>query len=302
MESVAKHGYERNIHARGLASKSSHTVSVVVPHLNHVFADVYFGEIVSGIYDQTTDEGYKTLLDMANMDFIRRQEYVNLLKAKRADAMIFISATLFDEYLRVFDNTHYPFVLVNHYFPNSSMNYIAANYQESARLSAQHLLELGHRKIGLISGMNVQTALDFVSAFKKCCFEAGLSESNIVWADGRFSEDGGHDAARKLMSENEDITALMAGNDKMAIGALRYCQTHGHVVPDDVSLMGLDDLPMSSFTTPGLTTVHHQLYHMGRLACKRALEIFRGERMQCQELLPVKLIVRESTAPPRKKS
>lgn len=300
LAAVARHGYEPNAHARGLASRSSRVVSVVVPQLQHVFADVYFGEIVSGIYDYATERRYKILLDVANLRFIQTQEYLNILKSKRADGMLFIGSSLYDQYLRAFEKEPYAFMLINTYFPGSAINYVAADQVDSARQAAEHLLGLGHRKIGLISGTNIQTAEDFLNAFIDCCRSAGVDEKNLPWADGRFSEEAGGEAAEKLLAEHPEITAIMCGNDKMAIGALHAIHKRGLRVPKDISLMGLDDLPQANFTTPGLTTVHHQLFHMGRRACEQLLNLFRGEASACQEFLPTRLIERESTAPPRK--
>jgi len=299
LAAVARHKYEPNTHARGLASRSSRAVSVVVPQLQHVFSDVYFGEIVSGIYDCAAEQRYKILLDVANLRFIQTQEYVNLLKSKRADGLLFIASSLYDQYLMTFEKDRYPFLLINHYFPGSSLSYVAADYVDSARQAAEHLLKLGHRKIGLITGTNIQTAVDFLHTFTDCCRGAGMTDEDLPWADGRFSEEKGAEAARKLFDQHPGITAVMCGNDKMAIGAIRHIHERGLRIPEDVSVMGVDDLPQASYTTPGLTTVHHQLYHMGRLACEKLLQIFRGEIDGCQELLPTRIVVRESTAKAR---
>lgn len=94
--------------SRGLASKSSHIVSVVVPDLNHVFADVYFGEIVSGIHEGASEENYKVMLDIANTKFVHSCEYINMLKSRRADGILFIASTLQDEYLKIFEHAPYP--------------------------------------------------------------------------------------------------------------------------------------------------------------------------------------------------
>jgi len=302
LASVARHGYEPNVNARGLASRSSRTVSVVVPQLQHVFADVYFGEIVSGIYDYATQERYKLLLDVANLRFVQTQEYLNILKSKRADGMLFIGSTLLDKYLQAFEKEPFPFVLINTYFPGSTLSFIAADQVDSARQAADHLLGLGHRKIGLISGTNIQTAEDFLDTFIDCCHAAGVQDADLPWKDGRFNEDGGAEAAAELLAERPDVTAIMCGNDKMAIGVMRYILERGWRIPQDLSLMGLDDLPHASYTTPGLTTVHHHLFTMGRRACEQLLKIFRHEIDSCQEFLPTRLIERESTGPPRRKA
>jgi LacI family transcriptional regulator len=299
LDSVRKHGYQPNNQARGLASKSSHAVSVVVPHLNHVFADVYFGEIVSGIYDRAASSHYKMVLDVANLKFIRSYEFLNILKSRRADGMLFIASTLLDQYLRALENEPYPFILVNHYFPGSRLNFIAADYLKSADLAVQHLLELGHRKIIRIIGTHVQTAIDFQDRFVEGCRQSGIPESDLPWADGGFSEQEAYKATRYLLNEHPDATAIMAGNDKMAIGAMQSARERGLRIPEDISIMGMDNIPASSFTVPRLTTVHHPLYDIGRLAGEKLLALFQGDIAQCREVLPVHLEVRESTGPAR---
>ena len=299
LASVKKHGYQPNIHARGLASQTSEVISVVVPHLNHVFADIYFGEIVSGIYDRACDDNYKVLLDVANSKFVESQEYINILKSRRVDGMLFIASSIEDDYLRAFEGSPYKFLLVNHFFPNSSLNFLGVDYRDSARQAADHLLGLGHRNIGVIAGTNTHTGLAFRDEFIARCRAAGLDEKAVLWEDGGrdWSQEGGFEATRKLFATNPAITAIMAGNDRMGIGAMRYIHTHNLKIPEDVSVMGVDDIPQAKFTTPGLTTIRHELYQMGRAACERLLALFRGDISTCHEVLPVKLIVRESTGP-----
>lgn len=300
---VRRHGYQPNVQARNLASRTSHTLSVVVPHLNHVFADIYFGEIVSGIYDYAVGQNYKIMLDVANSSFIGNEEYLNLLKSRRADGMLFIASSVDDTYLRVFDNSPYAFLLVNHYYPGTRINFLAVDYKHSAQQAADHLLDLGHRHLGLIAGVNTHTGRDFRDAFIARCLERGLDTKNVVWtAGGRdWSQEEGFEAARILLEKHPHLTAIMAGNDRMAIGAMRYVHTQGLSVPNDISIMGVDDISQAAFTTPGLTTIRHNLYQMGRLACERLLALFRKEIMACHEYLTSALVIRESTAPVRKR-
>jgi LacI family transcriptional regulator len=301
LSSVKKHGYQPNIHARGLASQTSHVISVVVPHLNHVFADIYTGEIVSGIYDQACQRNYKVLLDIANDNFIRNEEYLNLLKSRRVDGMLFISSSVRDEYLRAFEKSDYAFLLVNHYFPKSSLNYLGVDYKDSARQAADHLVQLGHRSIGVIAGINTYTGVDLRDAFLGHCLSRGLASDRLCWADGGkdWSQEGGFEAARELLTNHPELTAIMASNDRMAMGAMRYCHTCGLRIPQDISILGVDDIPEARYTTPGLTTIRHELYRMGQLACERLIDLFLGEIPSCRELLPVTLVVRESTGPAR---
>lgn len=297
LAAVEQFGYQPNAFARSLASKSSQALSVVVPHLNHVFADIYFGEIVSGIYEAAVDIGFKVLLDVANPKFVNSREYMKLLKSRRVDGMLYVGSSVYDEFLLELENGPYPLMLVNHYFPGRKLNYIAADYAATGRIAAEHLLGLGHRAIGVIAGTNTHTALDFQRNFIEACAAAGVRREDILWADGWFTEQGGYEGAQWLLQHNPGLTAIMAGNDKMAIGAIRRLRETGRNVPGDVSVMGVDDVPPAAFCSPGLTTVRHELYQIGRLAVDGILGVVRKKSPVCQTVLPAKLVVRESTGP-----
>jgi LacI family transcriptional regulator len=297
LESIERHQYQPNAFASSLASRSSHVLSVVVPHLNHVFSDVYFGEIVSGIYEHATDLGYKVLLDIANHRFVSTREFIKLMKSRRADGVLFIGSSMYDEYLMELEHSGYPFVLINHYFPGREINYIMADYIQSAVLAAEHLLSLGHRHIGMLAGTTTHTALAFRDQFLKSCTSSGIPSDQLIWADGWFTEQGGYEGAEWMMSHHPKITAIMAGNDKMAIGAMRYLARKGMRIPEDISIIGMDDIPPSQFTNPGLTTIRHDLYKLGTMAVDGALSIFKKANNTYQEVLPVSLVLRESTGP-----
>ncbi|MBW7909533.1 MAG: LacI family DNA-binding transcriptional regulator [Kiritimatiellae bacterium] len=297
LKAVERHQYQPNVFARSLASRSSHVLSVVMPDLNHVFSDTYFGEIVSGIYDRASEIGYKVLLDVANQRFVSTGEHVALLTSKRVDAALFIGSSIYDEYLTRLEAEQLPVVLVNHFMPGHKLSYVAADYKETARIAADHLLGLGHRQIGILSGTNTNTALDFRNTFIDACVASGLREEDLPWADGWFSEQGGYEAAQWLLDRNPRITALMGGNDKMAIGAMRLLKERKLRVPDDISVLGVDDTPASAFTNPGLSTIRHDLFHIGSLAVDAALALFNGDSKLLQKTLPVQMIARESTGP-----
>lgn len=296
-EAVRRHNYQPNVQARALVAQASRVLSVTIPALQHVFADVYFGETVSGVYDEASEQGYKLLLDIARDRFIQSREYMNLLETRRADGMLFIGASVNDTYLFEFENAEHPFLLVNHFFPNQQLNYLMADYAGAARLAADHLLGLGHRRIGLIVGTNTHTGLHFRDTFLTRLKEAGLAESDSPWEGSEWDEPGGFAAAENLLRRNPALTAIMAANDRIAIGAMRKLRLLGKEIPKDISVMGMDNIPAAAFTTPGLTTISLDLYRVGRTACARLLELLRGERPACEEVTPVHFIARESTAP-----
>ena len=302
LATVKKYNYQPNSSARGLASRSSFNVSVVVPHMGHVFADVYFGEIISGIYEQASEDGFKVMLDIANERFLKSGEYINILRARRADGMLFIGATIDDSFPLSFEDNAYPFLLVNHFYPGSSLNYCNMNYKESARQAAEHLAGLGHRKIGLIHGINTHTGILFSNEFIAHCEKLGIPREHIFAVDGGqdWGIESGFVSAQTLISAHPEITAIMAANDRMAIGAISHLQKIGKTVPDDISVMGIDDIHNTAFSTPSLTTVWHDLYEMGKRSFSNLLAICKKQRMDCHEVMPVTLIERNSTGPARK--
>lgn len=302
MEVVRRHNFYPNSAARGLASKSSCTLSVVIPNLTRVFSDIYLGEIISGIYERATAQGYKILLDIATDDFIRSREYMKLLVSRRADGMLFIGADLHADYLREFEGTPHKFLMVNHWFPGSTLNYVCVDYGASARLAAAHLLGLGHRRIGLIAGTNTNTGVKFRDEFLKSCAEWPAGKADVTWVDGgeEWSQRGGYAATTKLMRKAPDLTAIMASNDRLALGAMRWLADNHREVPEDVSVMGVDDIELAGYVNPGLSTIRHDLFQVGIESCNRLLQMLRGEITECSDLLPTSLVVRGSTARSRK--
>lgn len=299
MAAVKRHDYQPNVHARGLVSRYSRVLSITVPALSHVFADIYFGEIASGIYDRASEDGYKVLLDIAKKPFIEGKEYLNLLKTRRADGMLFIASSVHDTYLLDFEQEAYPFLLVNHYFPESRLDYITVDYRACAVMAATHLLELGHRRIGVIAGTNTHTGIDFLESLTRSCREHGIPEGQIRSVESDWDEEGGFAGASRLLGMDPTLTAIVGSNDRMAIGAMRYLHTRGLGVPGDISVMGMDDIAAAGFTTPGLTTIRLDLYEIGRKACTRLLELISQQRTECRELIPSTLVRRESTGPAR---
>ncbi|MDA3872724.1 MAG: LacI family DNA-binding transcriptional regulator [Kiritimatiellae bacterium] len=292
--------YRPNEMARGLVSRRSRCLSVTVPNQPHVFSDVYFGEIISGIYQEANAAGYKILLDIAQESFIGDKEYLNLLHNRRADGMLYIASTVEDRFLLEFEQQPYPLILVNHYFPDSSLNYMSVDYKKAATLAARHLLDLGHRNIGLIIGTNTFTGLDFRDTFLSYCESRGVERKSLPWAGVRdWDEQEGYEAAKKLITRHPELTAIMAGNDRMAIGVIRYLSNQGLRVPDDVSVMGMVDIPSARYTTPGLSTIHMDLFRVGELSCQHLLTLLSGEATSCHELKEPHLVLRESTSPRR---
>jgi DNA-binding LacI/PurR family transcriptional regulator len=299
LETIDRLGYRPNRLAQGLQNRRSHILAVLVPELQHVFADEYFGEVISGIYERASRLGYKLLLEVATSEFVRKRAYVELFDRCFVDGLLFIGAHRKHTFLHNLANNRDPVLIVNNYLVDEPLDHVVCDYSAGARLAVEHLLGLGHRRIGMIHGaVEVQTANDVRNTFVSVLKEHGIGDGETRLADGLYTEEGGGAAAQAILERDPKVTALLAGNDKMAIGAMHRLRQRGKRVPEDVSVVGFDDSRAAAFTTPPLTTVRTPLYDLGQHCAERMVDLILGKVEQCQEVLPVDLIIRESTAPP----
>jgi LacI family transcriptional regulator len=295
-KAIRRLNYHPNRMARTLALQHTQMLAILIPEVRHVFADVYFGEIVSGIYAQADKLGYKVLLEVATNEFIERKEYLRLFDEKFVDGLLFIGAHSRYKFLEDLVDGTRPMVLVNNYSKELDLNYVVSNCRQGARQAAQHLIQLGHQHIGFIaSGLwGIQTCQDILEAFVEVLTEHDMTLDQDRIIDGGFSEEGGMKAVEQLISQNPQLTAIFALNDKMALGAIKMLTELGFRVPQDIAVAGFDDIPQASFSVPGLTTVHQPLYEIGQQSCDRLIKLIDHKVKRVREVVPVRLVVRES--------
>jgi len=275
LDAVERLGYRPSRLAQALQSQRAGLLAILVPELRHAFADVYFGELISAIHDEASAAGYKVLLEVAHPKFIDAGQHLEIFDRRFIDGMLCLGVTSNHGYLSTFEDGNRPMLVVNNYVQGLELNHVRCDYREAGKIAGEHLLANGHRRVGLVRGaLEVQTMVDLIGGFK-----AALAA-----------------AATDLIRRRPDLTALMAGNDKMAIGAIAGLKAAGRRVPDDVSVIGCDDIHQGEFCDPPLTTVHTPIYDMGRAACKRLLEIIAGQTSTVREVHPVHLTVRKSVA------
>jgi DNA-binding LacI/PurR family transcriptional regulator len=295
-KTMARLGYQPNRMARALAWRHTRTLAVLMPQLKHGFADVYFGEIVSGIYDKACKLGYKILLEVARTEFIDAKEYLQLFDQKFVDGILFIGANYRHRFIEDFADGSRPMLMVNNYSKEFDLNYVVSNYRYGAWQATQHLVRLGHERIGFISGglHEIQTSQDIFESFQEVLTERNLPLDQNLVVDGWLTEEGGMKATEQLLRQDPELTAIFALNDKMALGAIKKLNELGLRVPQDIAVVGFDDIPQASFAIPGLTTVHQPLYEIGKQSCERLIELIHRKADRVQEVVPIYLVVRES--------
>ncbi|MCA9254650.1 MAG: LacI family DNA-binding transcriptional regulator [Phycisphaerales bacterium] len=296
LDAVERLGYRPSRLAQSLQSQRSGFLGILVPQLRHAFADVYFGELMHAIQETAGENDYKIILDVANPRYLERNHHLELFRRHYVDGLLCLGVTNNDTYLADFGEDQ-PVIVVNNRVSGVDLDFVQCDYSEAGRIAAKHLCELGHKKIGYIHGATeVQTTADLRDGFEEVLDHLKLPLPESRTEDGLYTEEGGAEAAIALLTREPTITAIFAGNDKMAIGAISGLKRIGKRVPDDVSVIGCDDVHQAEYCDPPLTTIHTPIYEVGARACGLLLDLISSKAQVVRETQPVSLTLRKSTA------
>ncbi|HID20780.1 MAG TPA: LacI family transcriptional regulator, partial [Planctomycetaceae bacterium] len=247
---------------------------------------------------------YNVILCNSDYNLERERAYIEVLQAKQVDGLIFIPSSIEIAHVReLLAKMRGPVVTADRYTPELAADSIIADNRAGGRLAAQHLLALGHQRIGCIERPKyLPHVQDRLIGFREVLEEQGIVIPDELCVRGGFSFEDGVRAARRLLSLPNPPTAVFAYNDIMAIGALRAAREMGLHVPDDLAVVGFDNIPVASFVTPQLTTIDQPKYRIGALAVELLIGRLSGEIEgdPQQQVLDVRLIVRESSDPARR--
>lgn len=288
-EAVARLGFIPNPMARGLAGGRTLSIGVVTQAIDSPF----YGASLKGIEDALDPAGYSPLFVSGHWDAATESRCIEILLSRRVDGIIVLTGRLTDAALKNVAK-RVPVVVTGRTVKATSLFSLNFDNVEGGRLATRHLIDLGHRKIAFIAGdLRHPDATQRLSGYRLALDQAGISYKPELVVQGEYSEASGVDAVSALIAARQKFTALFAANDQMAIGAAHGLHRHALRVPDDVSLVGFDDLPTSLYALPPLTTVHQPAYDMGLLAAQALLQLLDGARPQ-QSVPPPRLIVRDS--------
>ena len=295
-EAAQRLGYVPSPSAVGLASGQTRTVAVIVPHV----ARWFFGEVVQGAEEVLRAADYDLLLyNLAGEPAARHRVFQTGLLSKRVDAVLVLGLRPTADEQRRLAELDRPVAIVG--AVAQGLYSVSIDDELAARIATTHLVDLGHRRIGYVGG--ALDTLDFIAPSARLAgYRAVLRERAIrhyreLEDVGEFTVAGGAAAGKRLLSQPDRPTAIFAASDEMAIGVLRAARDLGLTVPDDLSVIGVDDHELAGFFD--LTTVAQPVREQGRRGAERVLAELTGVRPPDSEVLPVRLVVRSSTAPPR---
>ena len=291
-EAARKLNYRPSFMARSLRAQRSFTIGVVVPEISEGYAAL----VLSGIEDHLLEEGYFYFVVSHRHKADLIEEYPRLVQQRAVDGLIAVD-TLCP------DGVPIPIVAVSGHRDVPGVTNIILNHARAARLALEHLLQLGHRKIAFIKGQVFSSDTEVRwQAVRRSAKELGLEISEQITGQlvgESSSPELGYEVTRKILTRNESFTALFAFNDVSAIGAIRALREAGRRVPEDVSVVGFDDIQSAAFQNPGLTTVRQPLREMGMIAAETLLRrINAPSKTPYPKTITVEpeLVVRASTA------
>lgn len=296
---AANLGYRPSAIARSLASKKTKTIGVVVTTI----ADPFIADVISGVEETANDHGYSVFLANSNADPEREVKVVHSFHERRVDGILVTASRVGALYVPLLSRLKVPIVLINNQHPDETDEFIYSVMIDNTKASKQvmeHLIGLGHRRIAYIGDQGgFQSDTERFVGYRQSLEFAGYPflPELVVHGDGK--PEGGRQAMEKLLAIPKPPTAVFCYNDMSALGALRAIHQHGLKVPDDISIVGFDDLAIASYTSPLLTTVAQPKQQMGRMAMETMLKILSGVDAKTNIKVEGKLLIRESTAAPK---
>lgn len=289
--------YSPNESARSLKRRSASTIAMVVPDLTNQF----FAMVTEGVQRAASAVNVLVVLVVPDAIELPEENYAKLLRSQRVDGVIYLSGTgSMPESIYDLAKSG-PVVLVDEQIPGRDLPAIVCDSRRGAREVATHVLDQGHRRIAVIGGPPaLWTAQQRLAGYREAIAGAGIDPDSVPVHAGDYRQESGRAAATQILSgpAGERPTALLCANDLMAIGAIDCLRNNGLRVPEDMSVVGFDDLPISALLTPRLTSVRQPAHDMGYRAANVLFNLLEGNDVDTGGTLPAIVKIRDSVGPP----
>ena len=285
--------------ARSLATNKTNILGMVVPEsVTKLFTDPYFPLVLRGATEACNRLGYHLILSLFTTSVDSRAMHDRVVRSGYLDGAIAANASLDDRLIPGLLEEEIPFIIIGRH-PNDLVNYIDVDNMGGARMATEHLIRLGHKRIGTITGpLDMTPAQDRLDGYREVMSTHRLPVSDGLVAEGDFTEASGRAAMTQLLREKP--TAIFAASDSMAIGAIKAIRAAKLHVPQDIAIVGFDDVPSARTIAPELTTIRQPIGRIGQLAVETLVNLIergrteKGARSTGRIVLPTELVVRGS--------
>lgn len=292
MQAVESLGYSPNFGAKILAAKRSFIIGAIIPTMDNAI----FASGIQAFQETLSQSGYTLLVSSSSYSRDLENAQIRNLVARGADALLLIGEDRDTEIYEFLNKRKIPYVLAWNYRADSPHAFIGFDNIEAAKGAAELVISFGHQNLGIIAGFTKENdrARDRLLGFKQACTEQGirLAPSAICESGYSFREAG--EALDRILENHKDITAIICGNDVLAVGAMMRAKELGITLPDEMSFIGFDDIEISQIISPPLTTIHVPHRQMGRYAAQALIQALEPEPESQSKKLDVRLIMRQS--------
>ncbi len=298
LETAEELGYQPNLTARRLKKQRTDTLGFILPTFGPRFSDPFFSEFIAGVGNKAAEHDYDLLVSTHaphSEDEIRA--YQRATQRDWVDGLIVIRTRIKDVRIRHLAENNFPFVAFGRTDLDFDYPFVDEDGVMGMELVTRHLIELGHRRIGLM----MPPADLMFSVFRLQGYQNAMRENNLpVESDwivtGNLTQRSGAEMVDNLLAIQPRLTAIICGNDLMAVGAINRIQQHGLQVGKDIAIAGFDDIPTAAYVNPPLTTVAQPIYDIGRRTCAMLIDLINGRFLeQPHVLLTPELVIRASS-------
>jgi LacI family transcriptional regulator len=295
LETMQRLGFVANRQARSLAGGKSNSIGVLVPDLG----TGYIGEIIRGIDAELSLTDLDLILYTTHRTASKEANYVANLATGMVDGLLLVLPRSPADFIGNLTQRNFPFVLIDHQGAGRDCHAVGATNWQGAYNATEYLIKLGHKRIGFITGsMDLGCAVDRLDGYRSALRTYHIPEEPELIYEGTFFQPDGYAGASALLDLAVPPTAIFASNDVMAMGAMDAVRNLGLRVPDDISIVGFDDIPQASLIRPAMTTINQPLEKMGRVATQMLLDLLQHPDKEADRIeLPTQLIVRDSCKP-----
>jgi LacI family transcriptional regulator len=293
-------GYVANKQAQLLRQQNTDTIGFILPTFGPRFSDPFFSEFLAGVGNAAGEKDYDLLVSTCPPGDHEMGTYEKFVRSHRVDGFVIVRTRVNDERVRYLDSIKFPFVAFGRVEGMEHIPFIDEDSEYGMRLIVDHLVKLGHRKFACIApSLKINFANHRMKGLKEGLALHDIEMGTDCILTGDLTEKGGYERTLELINRAERPTAIVACNDLMAIGAIRAIQDMGLTVGRDISVTGFDDIPISEYLQPSLTTVSQPIYQIGRSACEMLISLLNDKKpVKHQVLLEPTLMVRHSTGIP----
>jgi LacI family transcriptional regulator len=294
LEAIERLGYRPNAVARGLASKKTTTVGVIIPDISSIF----FAELARGIEDIATMYKYNIILSNSDQNKEKEFHLLNTMLGKQVDGIVFMGGNITEDHVAEFKRSPVPIVVAATLEKSQQIPSVNINYKQAAYDAVTDLLEKGHNQVAFVSGplhdlINKDEKLE---GYRKALEDKEIAFREEYVMEGDYSYDSGIEAYEKLSELSNPPTAIFVATDEMALGVIHSAQDRGKVVPDDIEIIGFDNTRLATMVRPQLTTVVQPMYDIGAVAMRLLTKLMNKEKVDDHiVVLPHRIEYRKST-------